>query len=401
MRLLIYKSLGFEIFLDVDGRRAKVRMSGPLSKLVKQVTEKFNAQGALEKVAVVRKGQIIISNFVPPTPSGPFNRLVKAQIKRVLQHRSMPESLMLLTTTKCQCKCKHCIVHGMKKGRCLSTKELYNVIDQALELGVYHVSFEGGEPTLRPDIFDLIRYVDRSKASTHLITNGLRLTEDYVKRLKEAGLVYLHVSLDSPYSREHDDFRGVKGIFRTASLGAEIGVKEGLVVVVEYTATPFNSDFVRLEDLYKHCSSLGVHEILIDEVVPGGRWKYLEDNLLGKGDYRRISEFLDKTNKRKNGPRVSSSYSYRDPTIMGCFAGNRWVWISSTGEIMPCFHIPISFGNMRDINLGDAWRRIRKHTLFRRDGKACTWKDPQYREKYFPSVSKAAEEGNAPYRVEK
>ncbi len=400
MELSIYRGPGFEILLEVNDRSAQMVVIGPISRLVEHIAEGFNAHAAMEKLAAIREKEVVISNLMPPAPSGPFRRLVGAQVKRLFLRKSMPESLMLLTTGRCQCKCKHCIVYGMEEEPELSTKELYYVIDQALELGAYHVSFEGGEPTLRDDIFDLIDHVDGDKASTHLITNGLCLTKDYVGKLKDAGLVYLHVSLDSPYPEEHDDFRGIEGIFEKASAGVRYGVEEGVIGIIEYTATPYNSDFERLEDLYKHCSSLGVHEILVDEVVPGGRWESHEDNILKKEDYERLAEFQNKANKRKNGPRVSSSYSYRDPEIMGCFAGRRWVWISPIGEVMPCLHLPLSFGNVRDMSLAQAWKKMRRNPLFKKKPETCTWRDPQYREIYFDHIRNATEEERLPYQVE-
>ncbi len=400
MELSIYKGHGFEILLDIQDRSAQMVVRGPISRLVEHIAEGFNAHAAMEKLAAVREKEVVISNLMPPAPSGPFRRLVGAQVNRLLLRKSMPESLMLLTTGRCQCECKHCIVHGMEQGSELSTKELYHVIDQALEMGAYHVSFEGGEPTLRDDIFDLINHVDIGKASTHLITNGLRLTKDYVRKLKDAGLFYLHVSLDSPYPEEHDDFRGIEGIFEKASEGVKYSVEAGLIGIVEYTANPYNSDFERLEALYKHCSSLGVHEILVDEVVPGGKWGFDEIDILKKEDYERLAEFQNEANKRKNGPRVSSSYSYRDPDIMGCFAGRRWMWISPTGEVMPCLHIPLSFGNVRDMSLVQAWKKIRKHPLFKKKPETCTWRDPQYRENYIEHIATAIEEERLPYRAE-
>ncbi|MFC1787437.1 radical SAM/SPASM domain-containing protein [Halobacteriota archaeon] len=400
MKLSIYKGPGFEILLDIQDRSAEMIVRGPISRVVEHIAEGFNAHAAMEKLAAVREQEVVISDLMPPAPSGPFRRLVGAQVNRLLLRKSMPESLMLLTTGRCQCECKHCIVHGMEQGSELSIKELYHVIDQALELGAYHVSFEGGDPTLRDDIFDLIDHVDRDKASTHLITNGLSLTKDYVGRLKDAGLFYLHVSLDSPYPEEHDDFRGIEGIFEKASAGVKYGVEAGLIGVVEYTANPYNSDFERLEALYKHCSSLGVHEILVDEVVPGGKWGFDEGDILKKEDYDRLEKFQNEANKRKNGPRVSSSYSYRDPDIMGCFAGRRWMWISPTGEVMPCLHIPLSFGNVRDMSLAQAWKNIRKNPLFKKKPETCTWRDPQYRESYFDHIRNATEEEKLPYRVE-
>lgn len=377
-----------------------MKARGSLSKVVGYIPKGFNTSASLEKIAAVRKEDAVISYAVPPVPSAPFKRLVKAQIKRLLLRKSMPESLMLLVTAQCQCKCKHCIFHGFEKGRELSTEELCGVIDQALELGAYHVSFEGGEPTLRDDIFDLINHVDKNMASTHLITNGLRLTKEYVRKLKKVGLEYLHVSLDSPYREGHDEFRGVEGTFEKASAGIKYGVKEGLIGVVEYTATPYNSDFETLEDLYRHCKPFGVHEILISDVVPGGMWEHHEDNIVKKENYDEIVAFRDGANKRKDGPRVSTSFSYRDPKVMGCFAGRRWVWISSTGEVMPCLHVHLSFGNVRELSLKSIWKNIRMDPLFSKKPEICAWEDPIYRA-YSNQIETALEEETLPYKIGK
>jgi len=85
---------------------------------------------------------------------------------------------------------------------------------------------------------------------------------------------------------------------------------------------------------------------------------------------------------------------------MGCFAGRRWVWISPTGEIMPCLHIPLSFGNVRDISLESAWKKIRRHPLFKKKPETCAWRDPRYRDNYFGRIRNAIEEERLPYRVE-
>ncbi len=384
----------------MTGRNAQMKARGPLSKVVGYIPKGFNRSASLEKIAAVRKEDVVLSYAMPPVPSAPFKRLVKAQINRLLLRSSMPESLMLLVTARCQCKCKHCIFHGFEKGRELSTEEFYSVIDQALELGAYHVSFEGGEPTLRDDIFDLIDHVDKNMASTHLITNGLRLTKEYVRKLKKAGLEYLHVSLDSPYQEGHDEFRGVEGTFEKASAGVKYGVEEGLIGIVEYTATPYNSDFETLEELYGHCRSLGVHEILISDVVPGGRWEHHEDNIVKKEDYEGIVAFRDEANKRKDGPRVSTSFSYRDPKVMGCFAGRRWVWVTSTGEVMPCLHVHLSFGNVRDLSLKSIWKKIRGDPLFSKKPETCAWKDPMYRA-HSNQIETALKEETLPYRTGK
>jgi len=396
----IYKGLGFELFLELEGKKAHVTAQGPLSRLARPICEGFNTYASLEKVTAVRGNDVVISSLIPPAPSGPFNRLIKAQINNRLFGKYTPESLMILTTSKCQCTCQHCIAFGIRGDPELSTEELCNAIDQSIELGTYNVSFEGGEPTLRKDIFDLISHIDKNKATSHLITNGFLLTQAYVKKLKEAGLDYLHLSLDSPYPNIHDKFRGINGIFEKVASDVKYAVEEGLVVIIEYTAAPGNSDIKALNDLYQYCSSIGVQEILIDEVVPAGRWAYRENDVLKEEDRARLVKFQNEANELE-GSRVCGSLILRDPKIIGCFAGRKWMWLSPTGEVMPCFHVPISFGNTRNQSMKDIWKAMRKHPLFKKAPKNCAWADPYYKQHYFKKIQDSINEKNLPYPISK
>lgn len=395
----VFSGPSFDIELKVSDRKASMVSSGLLSRVVDPIVEGFKKHASLEKVARVDEENVKLSSMVPPVPSDPFSRLVKNQLKRMLLRRRPLESLMLISTSRCQCDCKHCIVEGMEGDDELSTQELKEVIDEAIELGAYHISFEGGEPTLREDMVELIDYVDKNKATTHLITNGARLSQDLVEKLADAGLGYLHISLDSPYPSQHNSFRGYEGVFEKASEGVKYGVKKGMLGVVEYTAHPKNTDKEILNDLYSHSKKLGVDEILLDEAVPGGKWEMKDENILGRKEYELLEEFMSEKNSKKDGPRVSSSYSYRDPDIMGCFGGRRWMWISPNGEMLPCFHTPLSFGNVKEIGLKEGWKKMGNHFLFKR--KTCTWKDQDYRENYFHKVQEAAKKGEQPYRIDK
>lgn len=393
----VYSGPGFNIKLEVEDREANMVSNGLLSRVVDYIVSGFNQHASLEKVARVDEDNVKLSSMVPPIPSKPFKRLVKNQLKRILLRRHPLESLMLLSTSSCQCNCKHCIVQGMKGDKQLSTVEMKEIIDRAIDLGAYHISFEGGEPTLREDIIELIDYVDKDKATTHLISNGIKLTENFVGKLNKADLGCLHVSLDSPYPEKHDEFRNYKGAFERASKGVKFGVEKNMLGVVEYTAHPKNVSEKNLEDLYKHTKELGVDELLLDEAVPGGNWEMKDENILGVDDYKLLSEFMEEKNSETDGPRVSSSYVYRDPEIMGCFGGRRWMWISPNGEMLPCFHTPLSFGNVRDKGMKTGWKEMGNHFLFNR--KKCTWKDSDYQKDYFPKIQEAAKNGEKPIRI--
>lgn len=106
-------------------------------------------------------------------------------------------------TCRCQCNCAHCsAAYHQKKGDVeLSTEEAEKLIDDSQDLGITILAFTGGEPLLREDIFELITYVNQKRTLFLLFTNGLLLDGDNVKRLVDAGLYSIFVSLEKPCSR--------------------------------------------------------------------------------------------------------------------------------------------------------------------------------------------------------
>jgi Fe-coproporphyrin III synthase len=101
------------------------------------------------------------------------------------------------------------------------------------------VLFSGGEPLLRPDIFDLIRYATGRQMRAVVSTNGTLITPDAAARLKDAGLSYVGISLDG-LEATNDRFRGVKGAFRMALEGVQNCLRAGVKVGLRFTMTRGN-----------------------------------------------------------------------------------------------------------------------------------------------------------------
>ena len=392
MELLVYKIPGLRVFLETADKRINARTEGPLSFLAKPLCEKFNDYFS-GPPAVILKDGAFISTVFPLVPSEPFRRLISNQLKHHLFGKYIPDCVFIMVTSRCQCKCQHCIAYGIKGKDELSTDEIYDLIDQALELGANQISFEGGEPTLREDLPELIAHIDKNKATSNVVTNGLLLTKEYVCELKRAGLDILTISLDSPYPEIHDQFRGVPGLFDRVTEGIKHAVKAGLIVCVIYVASPQNSDLETMNKLLDYCESLGVHELLIDEIFASGRWssKYV----LSDRDRERL---INLASTQERNTCVTAFFHLRSPDLFGCFAGRRWIFVSPTGEVMPCMHTPISFGNIREMGLRDIWKRIRRHALFRKAPTTCTINDPYFKENYLRKIPKDAD---LPYPVEK
>ncbi|MDI6859435.1 MAG: radical SAM protein [Methanocellales archaeon] len=382
MEFVAYDSILLKLVLETTDSRVRVKTRGPLSPFLGKVEQKFDTY--LKNLpAEIRGDKLYLSTAFPPVPSNPFKRLVFSQMKRALGVHT-PDNLTIMVTGDCQCDCEHCLAYKMNRGEELSKNEIFDVIDQALELSVSQITFEGGEPTLRKDLPELIGYIDKSKATSMVVTNGQYLTKDYVQELKEFGLDYINVSIDSPYPEEHDKFRGVSGLFEDATEGIKNSVDAGILTGVLYIARPRNCDRETLEKMVNYCEKLGVFELMIDKVVPSGRWA--GHDVLSEEQEEEIVRFQKETGEKKGKNLITNFFQLRRPDFFGCFAGRRWCYISPSGDVMPCMHTPLSFGNVREEKLSKIWRKIRRHPLFSKKPNKCAYEDPLYRGNYLKNI---------------
>jgi len=107
-----------------------------------------------------------------------------------------PVLAQIVPIRRCNLACTYCNEYD-KDSLPVPTGEMLRRIDKLGELGTSIITFSGGEPTLHPDLDLLIRRVRANKAIATLITNGYFLVPDRIKRLSEAGLDYLQISIDN------------------------------------------------------------------------------------------------------------------------------------------------------------------------------------------------------------
>ena len=119
----------------------------------------------------------------------------------------------------CNLRCRMCHHwRGARPGQ-LSTARLKDVLGELAELGCRKVHFTGGEPSLRPDLEELVVHVAVHGLRVTLTTNATRLTRERARALVEGGLRGVNVSIDGPDALVHDDVRGVPGAWEQAVLG--------------------------------------------------------------------------------------------------------------------------------------------------------------------------------------
>ncbi len=352
----LIKTAAFSVDFDRDTR--DLQAHGALSPMIQPVLKMINQRLAEEKPAQVRLKEIVASTWLPPIPSGPFQRLLLNEA-RIAIGRPVPQTVSIEVTRLCKAKCDHCLI---KEGAGeLSREDILRVIDEALEMGACVITFTEGDPLLREDIFELINYVDPEKAVVSLFTPGLEMTVEKAVKLREAGLYNLIIGIYSTNPEEHDRVRGLEGAHAKAVEAIRIALETGLLVTMSCHIKAGQVD--QIAELYKFASDLGVQELSIWEGIP----KTLEEQLT-QIEREKIIAIYRKINSTPGGPRLFAN-TYFEGQMLGCMAGRRWLHVGVDGNVRACPYLQESYGNVHESSLKDVWKAMRRSGDF--EGFVC------------------------------
>ncbi len=284
----------------------------------------------------------------------------------------------IVTNYTCNYSCRMCDIalrsdQLRKKGlTVLSTQVFKDVIKDFAGLGTSGISFTGGEPLLRKDIFELIAHAKHLGMVSHLSTNSSLVDEETSKRLVEAGIDSINLSLDGARPRTHDSIRGVKGGFDAVmkAVGAiqSAGREKGRSIRLKFAMTVNEVNIDEVEDLVRLAEAMKIDcvEFIPEQVfyvndAPGSS-RY--DEVFFK-KLRSAVDFLSKYNNKvvriENSPRHLALFEQsfkKAPSPLRCFAGYNSLVLDCFGEIYPCvpwMNWGKSAANIKDIRLRDFW----------------------------------------------
>lgn len=143
---------------------------------------------------------------------------------------------------RCNLACKHCysISADVDFPGELSTKQVFDVIDDLKGFRVPVLILSGGEPLLRPDIFEISHHAKAMGFYVALSTNGTLIDESNINEIAEVGYDYLGISIDG--KREtHDEFRQKKGAFDASLKGLRLCHEAGIKVGMRFSITQDNA----------------------------------------------------------------------------------------------------------------------------------------------------------------
>jgi len=294
---------------------------------------------------------------------------------------------ILAVTYRCQAKCAHCGSAKLyrKDKKEMSTEQLKDVIRQLAEIGVESVSFFGGEPLLRKDLLELVKYVSDLGMGAILETNALALDKEMVTSLKEAGLNTATISIDSANPEKHDRLRGIPGLFDKMIKAVKHCKDAGLTVHLSAYADRTkleDDDFLNIIALAK---KMGVQVRTLAPVL-AGKWMDAEDLQLTQEEVQRFKSMLE--------PGVAfweQENCCGEDSEFRCIARDKeFVYISCYGDVTPCCYVPASFGNILEEPLETILNRMWKDRVFTYPYKAgCLMNEKDFRDDFIDQMRDA------------
>jgi radical SAM protein with 4Fe4S-binding SPASM domain len=270
-------------------------------------------------------------------------------------------------TSACNLKCIHCHATSDKASPDeLSTDEGKKLIDMLAENSEFRtLIYTGGEPLVRPDIFELLSHSQKAGLANIIATNGTLIDEEMAHKLKEHGVVCNAISVDASKAAIHDFVRNKPGSFDLAMRAIEATKKAGILLQINTTAMEYNMP--HLPELIEFADNCGAGIMLMYQLVAVGRGEKIEKATLKKAANKYLSELIAEKQKtaktiiepvagpqywayllERDGIEEGSLLNLAGKVFHGCSAGRGFVYIKANGDVWPCPFVEVSAGNIRE-----------------------------------------------------
>jgi radical SAM protein with 4Fe4S-binding SPASM domain len=320
---------------------------------VPQAQVEADLERLLKSLALVLKDREGAAPAVRKTPFGSHTR-------------DLPVLSEIALTYRCQNRCTFCYASSPDRGAEvpeMTPAEVQKVLDAIVDdARVPTVSFTGGEPTLYPDLPELIAYAKSRRLRTNLITNGIRCgVKSYVDNLAAAGLDSAQVSLEAAQAKIHDAVVGRPGAWSQTVRGIRNLKAVGVHVHTNTTINRLNRR--HLPDLIDFLAEMEQPYLSMNMVIRTG-------GAVGQPDigYDEIGDVVTPLKERANehGMRFvwysPVPFCLFNPVAHGlgsqsCSAADGLLSIAPNGDVLPCSSFEQGVGNLLHEPFDVIWNR--------------------------------------------
>ncbi|HEX8968073.1 MAG TPA: TIGR04053 family radical SAM/SPASM domain-containing protein [Chloroflexota bacterium] len=304
-----------------------------------------------------------------------------------------PFTLAWEITRACGLACLHCRAEAIpyRDPAELSTEEAFGFIDQVVDIGKPILVVTGGDPLMRPDVYDLIEYAVGRDLRVALSPSATgKLTRHALERAASAGTHMLHLSLDGSTAEIHDRFRGVLGSYERTI--ARMRDAADLDLLLQIGTTVSRHNLADLHHIGERVAEIGATVWTVFFLVPTGRgqardmlspqeheavfeWLHAYSQrapfhirTIAAQHYRRVviqaerqarGDGLDATSPPQwgyTGAGFSARVHKHASAVRGVNDGNGFCFVSHVGDVYPSGFLQVKAGNIREQSLSNVYR---------------------------------------------
>ena len=366
---IIRKEFFGALILLRDGRRYQVK--NKFYTLLKQKYSKRYGYLKVDLEELTRDdsiiNQLIELNILTDLPEE-RGRVVFIENKYISKDcLSYPRTIYWECTRRCNYECIHCY---SSSGQTYKSSELpYRVVKKLIDemslMGAEFLSIGGGEPMLYNDLFKVIKYAKKKMITVEMTTNASLLTDASIRRLKDAGLEFIQVSVDGAKEKTYSMIRK-KGDFDKV-------IKNIKKITPEFTVSVCmvinKINYNEVDPLIDLSKKMGVKHFRIVPFMEIGRGAELRKLQLNKMQFRRFyshilkrKELESKINIQLNENLIvpgRKNISWMPRNHYGCSAGRSTCGIDYQGNVYPCSYMVFDrliCGNIKEKALFEIWK---------------------------------------------
>ncbi|MCF6178849.1 MAG: GeoRSP system radical SAM/SPASM protein [Geopsychrobacter sp.] len=262
---------------------------------------------------------------------------------------------------RCNFTCSHCY---SREEECdeLSTPQLKQIVDVLVKHQIPFINFGGGEPLLRPDLYELTTYAREQGLNISMNSNGWLLDAAAAEKISTAGFRSVGISIDSADADLHDDFRIRPGSFDKAVNALDVLADAGVRTTMSSVISRIN--YRQFHDLLDLARKYRVPQVYLHNFKCSGRgFKNRQELDLNPQEWKEFYvEALKVKEETKDllisfdDPVIASLPGYADNSLVkGSSCGKLSLNLRPNGDITPCGFIPLVVGNILRDDFEEIW----------------------------------------------
>ncbi len=302
----------------------------------------------------------------------------RSDLTALAKARNIPTECQFEVTSQCHLHCVMCLRTVLDKDRELSFTEVRDALSQLRELGVMRIGYTGGEVFTRPDFMDILELTDAMGFKMGMTTTGTLLTEEHFERLEKLNnLDRVGVSIYSLRPKVHakvtkaDTLKdSLRAVLRLKAIGLPVRVNAPIMTLTY-------KDARTLREFLMERGVPFVHDLTLSPTDTGETFPLQYQ--VGPEHYPYLQGMLKTVRKSTETCRSKAEMMDMDPHPF-CGTGRNQLAIDAHGNLYPCTVLRLSFGNLRQTPIAQAWRHspalqaVREHrTMDTLNCKSCDY----------------------------